>query len=227
MSFANFSPEWFFGIDIALEFLFAIILLAVALFGLKIYKSTCQRYVKYFSLSFFLIGISYVIQSIFNYLMLSKLNEAICYVMKVQSITSFNLYGMYAHMLFMTIGLVFLVYMTFKIEDKRPLWLLMIISLLAILFSFNKLYTFYLISSVYLIFLVWHFLKNYLKNKTKNSLFIAIAFLFLFFGNVHFLFSMQHDLFYVIGHILELFAYLLILINLLTIKKNEKKERSS
>jgi hypothetical protein len=227
MSFTNFSPTWFFGIDVALEFLFAIILLAVALFGFKIYKSTCQRYVKYFSIAFLFIGISYVIQSIFNYLVVSKLNETVCYVIKVNSIALFNLYGMYAHMFFMTIGLVILVYMTFKIEDKRPLWLLMIISLLAIFFSYNTLYIFFLLSSVYLIFLVWHFLDNYLRNKTKNSLIIVVAFLFLFFGSIHFTFSMNHSLFYVVGHILELFAYLLILVNLLTIKKNEKKKRSS
>ena len=227
MSFANFSPKWFFGFDVALEFIFAIILVAVALFGFKIYKSTSQRYIKYFSLAFLFIGISYIIQSIFNYFMLSKLNQAICIMIKLQSVALFNLYGMYTHMLFMTIGLVILVYMSFKMESKKSLWLLMIISLLAIFFSYNPLYIFFLISSVYLIFLVWHFLENYLKNKTTNSLIITVAFLFLFFGNVHFAFSMQHNIFYVVGHILELFAYLLILMNFLTIKKNEKKKRSA
>lgn len=227
MSFTAFSPQWFFGIDVALEFLFAIILLAVALFGHKIYKKTGQRQIKYFSLAFLFIGVSYVIQSIFNYLVVSQLVETVCYVIKFRSIALFNLYGMYAHMLLMTIGLVLLVYMTFKIEDKRPLWLLMIISLLAIFLSCNQLYIFYLLSSVYLIFLVWHFLGNYLKNKTGNSLLIATAFLLIFFGSVHFTFSMDHQPYYVVGHILELFAYLLILINLLIVKKNEKKKRSS
>ncbi len=227
MSFTHLAPKWFFGFDVALEFIFAIILLAVALFAYKIYTKTSQNYVKYFGLAFLFIGISYVIQSVFNYLVVSELVATVCYVIKFRSIALFNLYGMYAHMLLMTIGLVLLVYMTFKIEDKRPLWLLMIISLLAIFFSHNQLYIFYLLSSVYLIFLVWHFLGNYLRTKTKNSLLIAVAFLLIFFGSVHFIFSMNHQPYYVVGHILELFAYLLILINLLSIKKNEKKKGSS
>jgi hypothetical protein len=226
MSFSVFSPEWFFGYDVALEFIFAIILLAVALFAFRAYKLTEQKQLIYFGLSFFFIGTSYLIESIFNYMTISKLNATICQVVKIKSIALFDLMGIYTHMFFMTIGLVLLVYMTFKIEEKRPLWLLLIISLIAIFLSLNKILIFFLLSSVYLLFLMWHFFRNYLSHKTKNTFMIAMAFFVLFISNLHFIFALNHSIFYFAGHVLELIAYLLILFNLVSLK-NEKKKRSS
>ncbi len=226
MSFSTFSPEWFFGYDVALEFLFAVILLAVALFAFRAYRLTEQRQLAYFGLSFLFIGISYIIESIFNYMTISRLNATICHVIKIKSVALFDLMGIYTHMFFMTIGLVLLVYMTFKVEEKRPLWLLLIISLIAIFFSWNKLLIFFLLSSTYLLFLVAHFFNNYLRHKTWNTFMIAAAFFVLFISNLHFIFALNAPLFYFAGHILELFAYLLILFNLVMLK-NEKKKRSS
>ena len=70
-----------------------------------------------------------------------------------------------------------------------------------------------------MIFITWHFIKNYMNKKHPNTLLIALAFLFLLFGSFHFLISVDHQLFYAIGHILELFAYLLILLNLYLVRK--------
>ncbi|MBT6995638.1 hypothetical protein HN865_01140 [Candidatus Woesearchaeota archaeon] len=226
MSFSTFSPEWFFGYDVALEFLFAIILLAVAIFAFRAYKLTEQKQLIYFSLSFLFIGISYIIESIFNYMTITKLNATICQAVKIKSVALFDLMGIYTHMFFMTIGLVLLVYMTFKVEEKRPLWLLLIVSLVAIFFSWNKLLIFFLLSSIYLLFLVAHFFGNCIIHKTANAFMIASAFFLLFISHLHFIFALNSSLFYFAGHILELFAYLLILLNLVLLK-NEKKKRSS
>jgi hypothetical protein len=219
MSFANLAPSWFFGYDVALEFVFAVISIVVALFAFKIFKKTDQKQVKLFGHAFLLIGISYLIQSILNYLIISKANETICRAIKLNSIAWFNAFGVYAHIFFMTVGLVLLVYMTFKTDNKKILWLLMITSLLAVFLSINTLYIFYLISTIYLIFISWHFINNYLKNKHTKTLLVAVAFLFLLFGSIHFIFAVNHQLFYVLGHILELFAYLLILANFYLVLK--------
>ena len=59
---------------------------------------------------------------------------------------------------------------------------------------------------------------NFMKSKQPRQLFIILAFAFLLFGRAHFVLAVNHSLFYVIGHVLELFAYALILANLLSIK---------
>ena len=219
MSLSYFAPSWFFGYDIALELIFTIITFVVAMFALKIYKATDQKQVKLFGISFLLMSISYFIESIFNFMILSKANEEICRVIKIQSIIFFDTMGIYAHMILMTLGLVTLVYMTFKTKKKRIFWLLLLTSLSGIILSRNKLYIFFVLSTIYLAFISWHFITNYLKNKQKKTLLIALAFLLLLFGDIHFMFSVNHQPFYVIGHVLELFAYLLILWNFYLVRK--------
>lgn len=219
MSLTYLSPSWFFGYDVALEFLFAVISLMVALFAFKMYKATNQNQIKLFGISFSFISVSYFIQSIFNYLIISKANENICRAFKIQSIAWFDAIGLYTHILFMIVGLVVLVYMTFRTEKTRILWLMLSTSLLAIFLSLNTVHMFFLFSTIYLVLLSWHFITNYLQNKQKKTLLIAVSFLFMLFGSMHFLLSLNHQLFYAIGHVLELIAYLLILLNFYLVQK--------
>ncbi|MFC1769257.1 hypothetical protein ACFLZX_05850 [Nanoarchaeota archaeon] len=220
MAHAFLLPSWFFGFGIGLELLFAIITLGLAIFAYRIYKVTDQSQVKLFGISFFLISISYFLQSIFNFLIVSKANENICTALKINSIALFNYYGFYAHIIFMISGLVVLLYMTFKIKRERIFWLLLVTSLLVVYMGRDPFNVFYLLASIYLIFISWHFIENYLKNRRKKkTLLIAVAFIFLLVGRIHFNFVTNHELFYVVGHVLELFAYLFILLNFYLVKK--------
>lgn len=219
MALIYLAPSWFFGYDVALEALFGVIALIVAIFACKIYRATNQRQIKLFGISFSLISISYFIQSIFNYLIISELNEIVAEPGEIQYIAWFNAMGIYTHMFFMIIGLALLAYMTFKSDKTRILWLMIAISLLGIFLTANTSYMFFLFSTIYLALLFWHFATNYLQNKQKKTLLIAVAFLFMLFGRIHFLLSVNHELFYVIGHILELIAYVLILLNFYLVLK--------
>lgn len=212
-------PQWFFAYGIIFEIAFAIIALTVSVYAFKVYKLSNQKPSKYFAIGFLFISINYFLQSFLNILISSKLASNICGFMKIQGINTLNLYGIYLHMFFFVIGLITLAYMTLKLESKKTYFLLIIIALLSIVFAADKVYMFYIIASVLLIFIAWHYLENYLKNKQFKTLIILIAFLFLLFGNLHFIFAVNHGLYYVVGHFLELVAYVLILINLLWVFK--------
>jgi len=218
-------PAWFFGYDILLEIAFALISLTVALYAFKMYKLSDQESSKLFGFAFLFISISYFIQSFLNFAILSKLNENICTLMKVQSVDSFNVIGIYVHMIFFIIGLVTLAYMTFNLKNKKLYSILLILAILPILFSVNQLYVFYMISSLLLAYILIHYTSNYLGNRQTKTMMVLIAFLFLLFSNLHFIFSVNHSLYYVIGHFLELIAYSLILLNLILVFKNVKKKK--
>lgn len=219
MVLAYFSPSWFFGYDVALELMFAVVTLVVSLFAFRIYRATNDNQIKLFGTAFSLISVSYFIQSIFNFMIVSTLNENVCSFLKIESMEFFDSLGIYFHVLFMTIGLVLLTYMTFKSKKPKILFLLLAISLIAIFLGSNLLYNFFLISSIFLSFLSLHFMSNYLKNKQVKTLLIAIAFLLLLFGSLHFILSVDHSLFYALGHILELLAYILIFTNFYLVRK--------
>lgn len=214
-----FVPEWFFGYDVLLELAFAVITLIVSFYAFKIYKLSGQRQSKLFGTAFLFISVSYFVQSFLNFLIISKLNENICATFKINSIHFFNTLGVYTHIILFGIGLVTLTYMTLRIKNVKTYSLLLIITILSLLLSSNTLYLFYLLSSVLLIYIFVHYLTNYLNNKQSKTLLVLIAFAMLLFGHIHFIFSLNHGLYYVIGHFLELVAYLLILINLILVVK--------
>ncbi len=213
------SPDWFLGYDVLIELLFVIITLIVALFGFKVYKATSQRQAFYLSWGFLLISIAYISQSIMNLLLFTELDDRIFKIMSLHSITTLNTISMYVHMFFMLLGLATLTFMTLKSKDVRTFVLITMLSLIAVFLNENVVYMFYAISSLLLIIISWYFIKNFLHNKKNTTLLIAIAFLFLLFGSIHFLFAVNHQLFYVIGHFLGLVAYGLVLLNFLMVLK--------
>lgn len=232
MVFAHFAPDWFYGIGMILEIIFFFVTLVVSLFAFNLYKKTWQKNLRLFGISFILISSSYFIQSILSFMIIIKLNESVStsaffqWFSLIQSINAFNNLGMFVHILLMMSGLAFLTYITFKHEDRRLLLLLILMPLIAIFFSQSPLYLFYLFSTIYLVLIEWHFIKNYLASRKINTMLIAFAFAFIFFGNFHFLISVNHQVFYPIGHMLEFVAYILILINFYMVKNEAKKRKS-
>lgn len=213
------APRWFFGYDVMLELAFAVITLIVGIYAFKVYKLSGQRQSKLFGIAFLFISVSYFIQSFLNFAIISKLNEKICTALKINSVDVLNSIGLYAYMLFFITGLITLVYMTLRFKSVKTYSLSLIIIILSLLFTSNSLHLFYLLSSILLIYIFIHYFLNYLNNKKLNTLLILIAFAFLLFGHIHFIFSVDHGLYYVIGHFLEIIAYTLILINLILVVK--------
>src|SRR3989344_1468178 len=192
---ALYSPSWFTGYDVLFELFFAIISLAIAFFAYKIYTLSDQRPVKLLSISFLLISLSYAARSL-----------------------PFKEFSVYAHVILFLTGLAILLTATLR-PKKATLCTLIAVTLGSLVLISNILLAYYILSSVYLALISWHYIQNYLSNRQTKTLLVALAFIFLFFGSFHFFMSVNHELFYVIGYFLELLAYLLILANLYLVLK--------
>jgi hypothetical protein len=223
MSFTMFSPQWFFGYDVALEMAFAIITFMVALFAFKVYRMTDQRPAQLFGFAFMLLSLSYIVQSIMNFLIISKVHEQVSHMMLMRSVLIFDTFGIYAHIILSITGFSLLAYMTFHSERARLFLLLASLSLLTIFLAQNTLYIFFLVSSLLLVFITWHHIENYMNHRDPKVLLIVIAFLLLLFSEIHFLISVDHQLFYVVGHAFEFTAYVLILFNFYLVHKHGQK----
>ncbi len=213
------SPNWFFGYDIIFEFFFFLIASFIAFYALKVYRATGQKLARYFGVGFLLVSLAYLLQSISNFLVYSKLNPSLCMAANLYSVSTIDAIGTYSYMILMISGLVVLLFVSLKSDKQRTLWILLSTSIIAIMLSKNSIYVFYLLASIYLAFIAWHFVENYIKNKQAMTLTVALAFLLLWFGNFHFLISVNHELFYVIGHIVGFCAYIMILVNWYLVKK--------
>ncbi len=216
ISMMNYAivPHWFSGYNVLLEVLFAVITLLVGMYALRIYQFSGQRQIRLFGISFLLISAAYFVQSVLNFASSYSMLEG-CSRQAMNSVHAFSTAGIYAHMLFFVTGIVTLAYMTLRINDVKAYMLFLVTVIGSLLLSSNRLYFFYVLSSILLIYISFYYFRRYLQNRNKNSLIVFVAFLFLLFGKIHFIFSLNHGAFYVAGHLLEFIAYSLILANLL------------
>jgi len=226
------TPEWFFGYDVALELLFAVITLLVCFYAWKIYQVTGERNIRLFSLAFLFISLSYIIQSMLNFIMMEQLDEGLTELINLNSVYLLNLFGIYMHAILFLVGLLLLAYIALKIYSFRTFVLLSILVFSSLYFSLYKTFMLYLLSTVLLGFIVYYYLTNYWSNKKTTTLLSAIAMMLLFVAYLSFIFAMDDAPYYVLGHLLELSAYVLVLTNLLVILrlgkqkyKNGKKAR--
>jgi hypothetical protein len=221
MAHLLFAPEWFFIYELIFALVYALITLAVSLYSFKVYRLSNQRHSKLFGVAFLLLSISYFIEFILSLSVLSEINETIMSVIDFQNIITLNNLSIFSHMLFFTMALVTLFYMILDVKSKVVYSALLFISVLFLLLAVDKVIFFFIFSSVLLIVISVDYLKNAINNKNKRTMLIVLAFVSLLIGHIHFIFSIANEIEYIIGSFFELTAYILILINLLKVLKNE------
>ena len=218
MSLICLSPQEFVGYDILLEYLFSIITIVVALFASKVYKITGNRQIRLFSTGFLFIFLGYITQALFSSLILLRGGSVVC-EREIYETLLFNTLGFYSHVIFSTIGLLILVYMTFKKSKPRVLWFILTMAMIGTFYSQNIFHNFYTITTLSFLFLAWHFVENYMKKKNSKTLLVASAFVLLTISSSLFLLAINQPNVYVIGKLFELTAYVLIITNFYLITK--------
>ncbi|MEK6878307.1 MAG: hypothetical protein AABY22_01795 [Nanoarchaeota archaeon] len=219
MTYLYLAPNWFIKTSIILEVIFALVCTAVALYSFKVYRLTEQREHRLFGTAFASIAVSYFIWVFLNIFFLTEIGEGVD-ALVVEKLNLLNLFGIYSHIFFFSLGLVTLAYTVLKVKNLRIYSLLLVLMLFAVVLSKNMSTSFFLLSSIFLFFISIHYLEEYLKNKSNRKLMIFTAFLFLFLGFLDLTFSIRNYINYIVGHFLELVAYIIILISLvISIKK--------
>ncbi|MFQ5620620.1 MAG: hypothetical protein ACE5FT_02130 [Candidatus Nanoarchaeia archaeon] len=214
----QFLPEyWFFGLDTLFEFVFFLITLIIAYYAYRAWKLTNKHNPKYFYTGFGLISASYLIKSVTNWVLHFRINQGTF----TQDVQAFYLWifawGYYGHLLLMLAGLILLTFIALKNPNRRTRWLTFLLVIALSLQSEFKVANYYVSSTILLLIIFYHYLKVYLKCMDWRSLIPLGGFTALLTSRILFLFAEKHILFYVTGHLVELAAYSLLLLNLLLV----------
>lgn len=219
------GPPWFLGYDIALELLFALVAGMVAWSAHKAYRMTGHEYVWLMRLAFFFISGAYLLQASFNIYGLYLGVRWFDTVDMIPMVFYFVIVGYYGYILLYLLGLTVLLYLTFKIKNLAVLWFLLVLSVVALVMSRETLATFFLLSTMYLIFLNWFFISNYLSRPNRKTATVAYGFMFLLGSSLLLLFSVGVPFLYALGHMFAFAGYILILLNLWLVHHHEQKTR--
>ena len=209
----------FFILPILMQIFFALITLLITYLSFKVYRITKTSQTRSVSIAFFLIFLSYVIQATINFINYLEINPDLYVLFGIHPLSVFHNQGLYFHMLFLTIGLAFLMYTMFKSKESSLLWYFVLSSLLVFFLSANKLVGFFMLTSLYLVFLSYHYFLNYKKRRKIAPLFVTFGFFFLFLGHIVFIFMANSTFFYILGHIFDFIGYFLLLYNYYLIRK--------
>lgn len=219
MDYTYIIPNWFFGFDIGMELLFSLITFLVAIVAFRIGQVTNERKIKLFGSAFLLIALSYLIWAGINYWFVN-LSAGGYREVSIQSVAIIGVLSLYAYMILFASGLVTLSYLVCDSKKGKVYYLIFGLSLLVIFVSISKLVSFRILSLFLISVITYHYFEDYIEFKNKKSYLILLAFCLLFISSLVFIFSSVYYQAYVVGHVLELVAYVLILINL---KKSVKR----
>jgi hypothetical protein len=219
------TPKWFYGYDVVLEVLFAVITLLVSFYAWRMYKVSGERNLRLFSMAFLFIAISYIFQSILNFLIMEQFDDDLAGMINLNSVYLLNLFGIYIHAVLFLVGLLLLTYVALRIYSLRTFVLISLLVFTSLYFSPYKTFMLFFTSSLLLGFIVYYYLMNYWASRKATALLVLIAMILLFVGYIHFIFATDNPNYYVVGHLLEFVAYILVLINLLIISKAGKETK--
>lgn len=205
-------PSWFFGFGLALELLFGIITLAVAIYSFIVYKYCLERECRLFGLGFLSLALSYFSWAFVSWYVPFRL-KAQGGVISLDEFSGLTGVGVYLHVFLFLVGLTTLTYLTFDIRGKRNYSLILSLVLILLIFAQQKIVAFYFTSALLLLYVLFYYGRGYIDNEGPRNPYLLLAFVFLFLGSVDFTLSAVNQVHYVAGHILYLIGYLFILIN--------------
>jgi hypothetical protein len=218
-------PNWFFGVDIALELLFAILTLAIALYSFKIYKLSEQRELKFLGISFSFFSLSYLFWALNNLFLLSVLGDE-SRELSLKDIGFYNHIGIYLYLSALILGVVTLFYTTLKTESKRTYLMLVILTSTTFIFSLNRATSLYTVLAIFFLFIFAHYFRECRKTKNKLTKRNTLAMGLLFLGSIAFIYAPSYYSNYVIVHLLHGIAYSLLISSLVSVinKHGQKKK---
>jgi hypothetical protein len=206
-------PTFFHGVDVAFEVIFALVCILIAIKSFAIFDLSKQKESKLFGIGFLLMAISYICQLLFN--------------LTAYSFSSFfGLILLFAHVLLGLSALVVLAYTFSHVKSTQMLLLLILVMIVSVVFSVTILFQFYVIGAIFFAYIVFQCILAYIKFQKSRIMLTALGFCFLVLAQIMSAFSFESAACYIYSHILSLVGYVILLVNLLLVRRHEKKTRS-
>ena len=216
------GPIWFRGIDTLFTLIFALITLLIMLLSNKAYRLTSEPKYKYFSLAFGSLFLGFSTLSLFTALLITHISTTL-----TNLIQQFDFVYL-VHIFFVLLAYMALLIITLKITDKRVITLLISLTTLFILFSYQHYLKFHLVSLLLLVFLTQQFYRNYQEKKNQNAKLVLVSFYLLFTAEVFAIINLYIDgLLYIPGQIIQLLGYLFLFYMFIQVLHHGRKKRKA
>ena len=164
-------------------------------------------------------AVSFLVRSITNLIIYQHIKTDVSLAAKLAAVTSVYDIGFLVHILLMLTAYMILIALSLELKDIRVITLLFLMVVLAAVIATNTYTVYYIISAILLAYIVNHFRENANKLKTKTSKAVYYSFLVLLLSQGVFLFVQMGTSLYLIGHLLQAIAYIILLIAFIMVRR--------
>ena len=215
------TPDWFQDIDTLFEAVSILVTFLLALTTYRFYKLTDEKKYKWFSVSFFLIMISYIFKIFTNVIVYNEqlgtkvLGEYLYTVQYVHEYYYFEIFGTLAFRFFMLLGLFGLYYIICRCQDRKSIPLILFLLFITTIFSNIQYFAFHLTTALLLGMVVWQY-YSLCKQQKKKIMHISnpmIAFSVLLLSQLIFGLLFLTPKLYVYAETIQMIGFLLLLYN--------------
>jgi len=212
-----FTPRWFYGYDALFELVSIASVILIAYLSIKSYRFSRDKKFKYLALSFFLIGLSFIIKILTNIITYSgplikdKMGFFIMTAEAIEKLTITYTVGYLLYRISILMGFFILLSLALKIKDSRQILLFTYLLIISTIFSSLQYFIFHITCTIMLVFITSYFYNNYMKKRTESRLTLALSFFLIMLSQVVFIFVIFNNSIYVIGEVFQLLGYLILL----------------
>ena len=226
-----FGPEWFYGFDSIIELIAIIVSVLLVYYSYKCFKLTKENKYLYFSTAFLSLTVAFIAKILGTLTIYrptitrTTLGSTIHQTFTSMTPYSINAIAFIVFIFFTLLGfmILFLIISRLRWNNQRVIALLLYFVFLATWISVIHYQLFYLTTFVLLLLVTYSYYKNYLEIRSEKARFVAIAFGILLISQAFFIFVIYSEIIYVLAELLQLMAFIYLLIPFILIFKKKPK----
>lgn len=227
-----FTPDWFTGTDITIEFFSFLVLAAFFVLSYRSYKASKNKSSLYLGYGFLLIAVA-ELATIFTKAVLfydtsftQEIGRMVVTYNVVKSVDVLYYAGFFFHRLFTLLGLYIIYKIPLKENNAGDAVLAVFFIIIASLFSNVFYYVFHITALVLLLFIINSYWQIYKKNRSGNTKVLIIAFTLLAASQLIFVLSTLKT-FYVFAQIVQLVSYIILLFLVIRILRASSRKKTT
>lgn len=226
-----FTPDWFTGTDILIEFFSFLVLAAFVILSYRNYKAGKNKGSLYLGAGFLLIAVAELATILTKAVLFydtsftQDIGRMVVTYQVVQSVDILYYAGFFFHKLFTLLGLYIIYKIPLEKNKASDAILAVFFIIIASLFSNAFYYVFHLTALALIFFIIKNYYEVYKKNKSKNTKMLIIAFGILAASQMVFILS-SLKICYVFAQIAQLVSYLILLFLIIRILRVSSRKKT-
>ena len=227
-----YSPNWFYGKDIAIDVISIIVLALIGFFSIRSYNIKKNKNYLYLALSFFLVSISFLFKILMNfeiYYHVVKTQQIGFLTITYQTMQESDMIFIIGFLLYRVLTLIgfYILYSIYQNQPRLNHILAVYLIIVLTYFSQSAYYIFHLTLAILITLITIVYSTKYLDKKNNTTKILAASLAIIAISQIFFMLVNYNTQFYVIAEFTQLIGYLGVLTTFIMVLKHGRKKNKN